>query len=228
MNQIRKVGGTTDVGSAQHPPSVPTETPDPRARRGSWWQKAAGVLVAAFPTIAFLVANATASLTAGLVAAAVAAAAAFAWRLMRREKVRQAVIGLATVTVCATVAALTGEARGFFLVPALIPFVVLALCCVSVMIKRPLTGVLLNKVIGGPSDWRSIAPLRRVYTVSTCICIAVNMVNATLQVVYYRSDEPVVLGIVHIATGPIFAAIVAATVTFARRAISSRIPHTAG
>ncbi|MFQ3556026.1 DUF3159 domain-containing protein [Streptomyces gramineus] len=192
--------------------------PDSKTISG-WRQKAAGVLVAALPTLAFLAADTTVSLTAGLIAAGTAAVATFAWRLLHRQKLRQAVIGLATVTVCATVAALTGQARGFFLVPAMIPFIVLAVCLISIMIGRPLTGVLLNKVSGGPPDWRSITPLRRVYTASTCICIAVNIVNGVLQVIYYRGDEPVVLGIVHIATGPVFAAIVAGTITFARRAV---------
>ncbi|MFF2936301.1 DUF3159 domain-containing protein [Streptomyces mirabilis] len=206
------------VSPARHQPSASRGTTSPGARRDSWQQKAAGVLVAALPTIAFLVVNAMASLTAGLIAAAVAAVAAFAWRLIRKEKLRQAVIGLAMVTACATVAALTGEARGFFLVPALIPFLVLGICLISIAIKRPLTGVILNKVSGGPSDWRFVTPLRRVYTVSTWICIAVNVVNAVLQVIYYRGDEPVVLGLVHIATGPVFAAIVAGTIAFARKA----------
>ncbi|MFD8419557.1 DUF3159 domain-containing protein [Streptomyces sp. NPDC059466] len=214
------------MSPAPHSPSHPAEATGPSARRGVRRQRAAGVLVAALPTIAFLVANALASLTTGVITAAVVAVAAFAWRLVRKEKLRQAVIGLATVTVCATVAALTGEARGFFLVPALIPFVVLAVCVVSIVIGRPLTGVILNKVSGGPADWRLVAPLRRVYTVSTWICVAVNVVNATLQVVYYRGDEPVVLGILHIATGPVFAAIVAGTVTLARRAMPAGVSRT--
>ncbi|NEB75556.1 DUF3159 domain-containing protein [Streptomyces sp. SID14478] len=210
------------MSPADHPPSLPPQAPASGARRSGRGQKAAGVLVAALPTLAFLVANAVASLTAGLIAAATAAVAAFAWRLLRKEKLRQAVIGLAMVTVCATVAALTGEARGFFLVPALIPFVVLGVCLTSIAVKRPLTGMILNKVSGGPDDWRSVTPLRRVYTVSTWVCIAVNIVNAALQVIYYRGDEPVVLGIVHIATGPVFAAIVAGTIAFARRAMPAR------
>ncbi|MEU1535657.1 hypothetical protein [Streptomyces fagopyri] len=60
---------------------------------------------------------------------------------------------------------------------------------------------------------------QRVYTLSTWICIAVNAVNAALQVIYHRDDEPVILGIMRIATGPVFAAIVAGTIAFARQAM---------
>ncbi|WP_328581809.1 DUF3159 domain-containing protein [Streptomyces sp. NBC_00370] len=192
------------------------------AAGGGWRAKLSGAAVAAAPTIAFLVANAAASLNAGLVAAGVTATAAFAWRLLRKEKLRQAVIGLLVVGACAAVAALTGQARGFFLLPALIPFVVLAVCLASILIGRPLTGVILNRVSGGPADWRHRPGLRRVYRNSTWVCVAVNVVNAALQVVYYRDNEPVVLGVLHIATGPIFACIVAVTITFARRAMPLR------
>ena len=43
-----------------------------------------------------------------------------------------ALIGLVTVGACATVATLLGEARGFFLLPALVPFVVIAVCVASI------------------------------------------------------------------------------------------------
>ena len=57
--------------------------------------------------------------------------------------------------------------------------------------------------------------------------MAVNIVNATVQVVFYRADEPIVLGVAHIATGPVFAAIVAVTLICARRVItaSDAPPH---
>jgi hypothetical protein len=203
-----------------------TESADPTAHRtsagGGWRAKLSGVLVTAAPTVAFLPANAVSSLDVGLIAAGVTAVAAFAWRLLRGEKLRQAVIGLLVVGVCAAVAALTGEARGFFLVPALVPFGVIAVCLGSILARRPLTGLILNKVSGGPADWRHLPRLRRVYTRSTWVCVAVNVVNAALQVIYYRGDEPVVLGLLHIATGPIFAAIVAVTIAFARRAMPGR------
>lgn len=172
----------------------------------------------AAPTVAFLTANAFSGLTVSLVTAGVVAIAAFAWRLHRRRPLRQAALGLLLVAACAVVAAVTGEARGFFLIPALIPFAVIAVCVTTVLIGRPLTGLVLNRVAGGPAQWRSVPRLRRIYTVSTLTCAAVNVVNGVLQVIYYQDDQPVVLGAVHIATGPVFAVIVAVTIARVRRA----------
>ncbi|MFJ2399390.1 DUF3159 domain-containing protein [Streptomyces sp. NPDC087843] len=207
-----------------------TSTADPRqkpvpSRRAGEAAKLSGAVVTAAPTVAFLGADAAVSLDAGLIAAGATASAAFAWRLLRKEKLRQALVGLLVVGVCAGAAAFTGEARGFFLLPALIPFVVVAVCLGSILIGRPLTGVILNRVSGGHANWREVPRLRRVYRNSTWVCVAVNVVNATLQVTYYRDDEPLVLGIVHIATGPVFAVIVAATIAFARRAVPARGPE---
>jgi hypothetical protein len=180
------------------------------------------LLLVATPTVAFLVADAvTGALVPSAVAAVVAAAAVVGWRSYRREPLRKAVPGLVIVAVCAAVAAVTGQARGFFLVPTLVPFVVMLVCLASVAAGRPLTGVVLNRLSGGPPDWYRVPRLRRVHVVATLVCVAVNVVNAIVQVVFYRADEPVVLGIAHIATGPVFATIVAVTLVFARRAITA-------
>ena len=121
------------------------------------------------------------------------------------------------VAACATVAAVTGQARGFFLIPALIPFGVIAVCVATIVAGRPLTGLILNKVIGGPPRWWTRPRLRRVHLVATLACAAVNVVNGALQVIFYQANQPLVLGALHIATGPVFAVIVAVTIGFARR-----------
>lgn len=182
--------------------------------------KITGIVVTAAPTVAFVAVNALASLVPALLTAGAVALAAFGWRLYRRERLRQAVIGLLLVTACAVVAAVTGEARGFFLIPTLIPFAVIVVCAGTVLAGRPLTGLILNRLAGGPAHWRTVPRLRRVYVVSTLVCAAVNVVNAILQVVFYRDDQPLVLAVVHIATGPVFAVIVAVTVAAARRVIA--------
>jgi hypothetical protein len=190
------------------------------AQRG----RISGLVVTAAPTVVFVVADAMMPLTVALVVAGATAVAGFAWRLSQRQSLRGALTGLLLVAACAAVAAVTGQERGFFLIPALIPFVVVAVCAGSVLAGRPLTGVILNRVAGGPAQWRDIAPLRRVYVVSTVVCAAVNVVNAAVQTVFYLANEPVVLAAAHVATGPVFAVIVGVTVVFARRAMPRSLP----
>jgi hypothetical protein len=190
---------------------------DETAKKSAATGRIETTLVAAAPTIAFLVADATGTLPVAVGVAGATAVAVFAWRLYRRSRLGAATIGLVLVAACATVAAVTGQARGFFLIPALIPFGVIAVCVATIVAGRPLTGLILNKVIGGPPRWWTHSGLRRVHVVATLVCAAVNVVNGALQVIFYQADQPLVLGALHIATGPVFAVIVAVTIGFARR-----------
>ena len=78
-----------------------------------------------------------------------AAPVTFGVRLARRESLRAAVVGLAVAGVCAAVAAFSGEARAFFLLPTLIPAALGVLFLGSVLVRRPVTGTLFNRLVGG-------------------------------------------------------------------------------
>lgn len=190
---------------------------------GTAWRKSGGtggILVASSPTLVFVAASTLGGLTAAVVAAAVTAVATFAYRLARHEALGGALAGLVVAAVCALLAALTGEARGFFLLPTLLPAVILLVCLATVIARRPLTGLLLNRVAGGPPNWRHQRRLLRVYDISTLIAVLVNAVNFALQAFFYAADEPLVLAAAHIATGPVFATLVAGTLLAVRRTIS--------
>jgi hypothetical protein len=181
--------------------------------------RGSGAIATAAPALVFVGVDFVSSLQVALIAASVAAVVAVAWRALRKQSLKQPLIGVVIVAVGAVIASFTGEARGFFLLPALIPFVVVAACVVTLVVRRPLTGLLLNRVCGGPADWPEHSAVRRVYARTTVACLVLDAANAAIQFVFYQRSDTVVLAIAHIATGPMFAAIVAATVTYARRAL---------
>jgi hypothetical protein len=128
---------------------VPTEPPGidadaaqntlTAALRAAWTTSGgtAGVLVASAPAVVFLVASALGGLTAAIVGAGVTAVIAFAYRLARRETLGGALVGLILAAACALLAALTGEARGFFLLPTALPAVIFLVCLGTVIARRP-------------------------------------------------------------------------------------------
>ncbi|MBU2662498.1 DUF3159 domain-containing protein [Actinoplanes bogorensis] len=177
-------------------------------------------LVAAAPSLVFVAVNAATSLYPAITAAAVAALAGLGYRLARRQSLRSALVGILIVAVCAIAAAVTGQARGFFLVPALIPFAVILVCVVSIVARRPLTGLILNRVTGGPRDWWRHPGLLRVHLIATGTAIAINVVNAAIQVIFYGRGDTVVLAVAHAATGPIFGTLVAVTIVAVRRTLA--------
>ena len=181
-----------------------------------------GIVVAAAPGLVFVAVNVVASLYPAIIAAAVTALAGLGYRLARRQSPRSALIGILVVAVCAVVAAVTGEARGFFLVPTLIPFAVIVACLATIIARRPLTGLLLNRVSGGPRDWYRNAALRRVHQTATGAAIGINIINAAVQVISYDRGDTVVLAVAHAATGPVFATLVAVTIVAVRKTLATQ------
>lgn len=185
---------------------------------------ATGILVAATPAVAFVVADAVGGLTWAFIALAVAAPVAFGVRLARRESLRGALIGLAVAGVCAGIAAFSGEARAFFLLPTLIPAVMGVVFLGSVLVRRPVTGMLFNRLVGGPADWRDHARLLRVYTLTTLAGVVLHVLNLGLRGVAYLANQPAVLAALGVAAVPAFAALAAVTLVAARRAITTGAP----
>jgi hypothetical protein len=176
-----------------------------------------GLAVAAAPTIAFVAADAAADLGTAFIALGVTAVLACAVRLVRRESPGAAVAGLVIAALCATVAALAGEARAFFLPTMILPAVFVLAYVISLVARRPLMGLLVNPLSGGPQNWRGHRALRRVYTVSSLIGLVLATVNLVVRVAFYIDDQPAVLAAIQIGVPALFAVHFAVTVVAARR-----------
>jgi intracellular septation protein A len=223
------MNASEDRFSAPAPTSdITPSVPFARSVGQAAWQalsqpgRISGIAVTAVPAVAFVSVYALSSLYPALIAAGVAAIAGSAWRLQRRQPVRHVVAGLLVVAACAAVAAATGQERDFFLIPTLIPFIIIMICLVSVLAKRPVTGLILNRILRGPARWSKIDRLRRVYAVSTLSYAGANVILATVQTIFYLANNSPALAAAHIAAAPVFAIIVAVTIVFARRAAPAR------
>lgn len=183
-----------------------------------------GLAVAAAPTVAFVAADAAADLPTAFVALGVTAAAATAVRLARRESPGAAVAGLVVAALCATVAALAGEARAFFLPTMILPAVFVLAYVVSLVARRPLMGFMVNPLSGGPRDWRAHRGLRVVYTASSLVGLALATANLVVRIAFYVDDQPAVLAAIQVGVPALFAVHYAVTVVAARRAVSRSLP----
>ncbi|UZN03687.1 DUF3159 domain-containing protein [Cellulomonas sp. S1-8] len=180
-----------------------------------------GMAVGVAPTIAFVAGDAAGGLGVAFVALGVTALVACGVRLARRESPGAAIAGLVVAGVCATVAALAGEARAFFLPTMVLPVVFVLAYVVSLLAGRPLTGLMVNRLVNGPRDWPRRPALRSVYTVSSLIGLAMAAANLVLRVVFYLADEPAVLGVIQVVATPSFAVHFALTFVVARRVATS-------
>jgi Protein of unknown function (DUF3159) len=101
-----------------------------------------GMVDASVPTIAFIIANGVAGLWAGIWAALGCALVIFVLRLVRRESVQQAVSGLFGVAIAVAIAAVSGQARDFFVLGIVRNAGIGLVLVVSVLVRWPLVGVI--------------------------------------------------------------------------------------
>ncbi|MER7645836.1 MULTISPECIES: DUF3159 domain-containing protein [Streptomyces] len=181
---------------------------------------ASGLVATAAPTLVFVVADRLGGLRLALVATTVTVIVVLAWRLRAKEQVRHAVIGALVAVACAAVAAGTGEAKGFFLLPILIPAVATVVCVLSMAAGRPLAGLVANRLVGGPPRWRSYRPLRRFYGAATLLISVVSLASLVAQVILYRQAEIAWLAVLHILMGPLWLAVTAASLLLSRMAVT--------
>ena len=104
---------------------------------GGW----SGSVIAAIPTVVFVIVNFFASLRTAVFAAVGAAVVLALYRLARRQSALQAVSGLVGVVIAAAIAGGTGQARNYFLIGIVTSFVYGAAFLISMLVRRPLVGL---------------------------------------------------------------------------------------
>jgi hypothetical protein len=149
----------------------------------------------------------------------VSALAIGGYRLARKQPVRHAVNGIFGIAVGAYLAYRSGNARDFYLPGILLTLGQVALCLVSVAIRKPLIGyvwgVLAN---GGKHDWLQKPRLLGAFQWLTLVWAGSLFIRAGVQGWLYLADQANAIGIVRILISwPIYAATFAFTVWAIRR-----------
>jgi len=190
-----------------------------------------GAVDGGLPPLVFVVVNAIAGALAARPAALVSAiGAAFATglaivglRLARRESLTQALGGLAGLSVAVAFAALSGEARAFFLPGIYVDAAYAVVFAASAVIGRPLVGTLYGLLFGGLGQWRAQARLRRAFTIATLGWALVYALRAGVQAFLYGEDRPGLLAAGKLLLGwPLTIVAVVLTLAYIRRVTTQR------
>jgi hypothetical protein len=86
--------------------------------------------------------------------------------------------------------------------------------------RFPLAGLVANRIVRGPADWRSHQPLHRFYLRATLLIALASCASLAAQVALYRLDAIALLGITHILMAPLWARITAASIAASRMAVT--------
>jgi hypothetical protein len=185
-----------------------------------------GLVDGGLPPLVFVAVNAVAgaqttrptALAAAIGAAATTGLGIVALRRVRKESLRQALGGLAGLTVAVLFAVTSGEARGFFLPGILVDAGYGVVFAGSALIGYPLVGTLYG-LLYRRRDWRDDPRLRRLFLLATFGWSAVFAVRAGVQAFLYREDLPGLLAVGKLLLGwPLTIAAVALTLAAVGRA----------
>lgn len=185
---------------------------------GGW----SGTIVAAIPLLVFVLVNAVTGLRAAVGAAVAAGVLVAGYRLARHQPVQQALTGLFSVAIAAAIAARTGEARGFFLLGIVSAFGYAAVFAVSLLVRRPLVGVIWEYLDPSPlpegQRWYRLRGLRRAYDVATLAVLAMFVARAVVQLSLFSENRTGLLAAAKLAMGlPLYLAVVAVVFWVVRR-----------
>lgn len=179
-----------------------------------------GVVASIVPVVVFVAVNPFAGLQPAIWASVGIAVAIGVWRLIRREALQPAVSGILGVAVCAFIAHRTGEARGFFLYGIWFSLVAGLALVLSVLVRRPLVGVLWSALSGSGSGWRTNRRARFAFDVATTVWAVFLLARFVVQRYFYDLNQTDLLGIARLAMGlPLTVVAALVTIWAIRRAM---------
>ena len=183
-----------------------------------------GLIYSSLPVVVFVPVSTLFGLTAAVAAALGVAAAVLVWRLARRESAQPAISGFIGVGICALIAYLMGESKGYFLLGIWSSLVWATVFTISVLIRRPVVGYAWGWVNGHDRGWRRVRRAVLAFDIATMVWVLVFGSRFVVQHHLYDADQTGWLGVARIAMGwPLTA--VAALVTYLAIRVAQRAVH---
>ena len=132
-----------------------------------------GLIYSSLPVLVFVPISSLFGLTPAIIAALAVAALILVWRLVRRESTQPAISGFMGVGICALIAYLMGESKGYFLLGIWSSLFWAAVFGLSVLIRRPVVGYIWGWVNGHDRAWRSVRRAVLAFDIATITWVLV-------------------------------------------------------
>lgn len=187
-----------------------------------------GLIYSSLPVLVFVPVSSVFGLVPAIVAALVVAALILVWRLARKESVQPAVSGFIGVGICALIAYVVGESKGYFLYGIWMSLFWAVVFLASVLIRRPLVGYIWSWVNGHDRGWRNVRRAVLVFDIATITWVLVFASRFVVQRHLYDADQTGWLAAARIGMGwPLTAVAALATylaIRAAQRALHAHAP----
>jgi hypothetical protein len=184
-----------------------------------------GMIYSSLPVLVFVGTSRLLGLSAAVGAALGIATLILLWQLIRRESAQPAVSGLIGVAVCALIAYMLGESKGYFLLGIWTSLLWAAVFGVSILIRRPVVGYIWSWLAGHDRAWRDVRRAVYAFDIATLTWVLVFSARFVVQRLLYESDHTGWLVVARISMGwPLTAA--SAVVTYLAIKVAQRALQT--
>ena len=162
-----------------------------------------GIIDSGLPTLVFVVAYLVSSnnLSVAVFTALGAGIVIVAYRLIRKQPLRQVLSGFFGVGISAAFAKFTGHSENYFIPGFLQNLAYGSAFLVSILVRWPLLGVAMGFLTGKRTAWRKDERLRRVYSASSWIWVGLFFGRLVVQVPLYLTQNIAILGVLKVVMG---------------------------
>ena len=160
-----------------------------------------GLIYSSLPVVVFVPVSTAFGLIPAIVSALSVATLILLWRLWRRETVQPAVSGFIGVGICAAIAYVVGQSKGYFLLGIWGSLFWAAVFAGSVLVRRPIVGYIWGFIKEHDSSWRRVRKAVWAYDIATLIWVVVFLSRFFVQRYLYDMDQTGWLGVARITMG---------------------------
>ena len=147
-------------------------------------------------------------------------------RLLAREPIRSAIVGIVLAAIMAAFALLSGKPENAFVPGIIINLVSLLVLLVSIVVRWPLIGVFVGALTSDLTGWRADKAKRRVLVLATWMWVGLFAVRLIVEVPLYYAGYTDWLAVAKIFLGvPFYAVLLWVTWLFVGTVFSSPAPR---
>jgi Protein of unknown function (DUF3159) len=147
-------------------------------------------------------------------------------RLIKREKLQNAISGVIGVLICYLLVRSTGRAEDFYLPGLFINAGYGALYLLTNVAGWPIIGVVLGPLLGEDFHWRKVPERKRVYTLAGWLWVGLFLSRLLVQLPLYLAGNVNALGVARLIMGyPLFIACAWATWLVIKRVPVAKKPE---
>jgi hypothetical protein len=160
-----------------------------------------GLIYSSVPVVVFVLLNMLFGLSAAIWGALGSAVLITVVRVVRKEPLQPAISGFFGVGIAAFIAYRTGSAKGFFLFGIWASLVYGSVFLASMLVRRPLVGVIWSFLNGHGMGWRSDRKAVFAYQLATATWVVVFAARFIVQRWLYDQDQTGWLAFARLAMG---------------------------